>query len=445
MPRTKKTFNRRQANQNKVDTRPKKIGVTRLLGMKDILSTDYKLWQSVINKLNEVANLYSFGRTETPVIEDAILYKKSPRLKDLYVWSPNHKDKIALRSDLTRGLARAYVENDMYNLPQPVRLFSFGPVFRLEPKVQTGTYRQFTQFAFEIFGEEGPAGEALLMEIIYSIFKELQIEVQIQINSVGDYDCQKEYFQKLLKYYREKSHKSKLCPDCKKAFLKEPLKLLECSSEACREIRKEAPQITSFLSEESSKYFTRVLEYLDELNINYNFDPFLVKNYNYYTETIFEVWPLGDNKEVDRRWSLGRGGRYNKLLDDIGGRSGTALGFAGGVERTVLKMKDKDLPFKKEDNIIFIAQLSEAARVKSMQLFTELNKSGFNVRQSFSVDDLREQLEEAKRLNAKIILILGKKEVSAETIIFRDVEIGVQEVINQKDLKERMHKRLGNK
>jgi len=445
MARPKKNSSKKSIYNKAPEIRGRKEIITRLMGAKDTISSDYKYWSSLTNKIIEAANIYGFSRLETPIIENLSLYRKSPKFEELYFFGVGRGDKMALRPDLTHGMARAYLEQEMENLPQPVKAFSIGSVFRQEARLQTGCYRQFHQFSFEVFGEPKPIGEAMLMAIVYNLFRELQINVQVQINSVGNFECQKEYLNKLIKFYREKVKKTKMCPNCKKNFAKNPLSLLSCEDPVCQEVRKEAPQITSFLSEESNNYFTRVLEYLDELDINYNFDPYLVKGLNYYTETIFEVWPLNDNNEIDGKLALGRGGRYNNLIEQLGGKATPALGFTGGIERTVAKLKEKNLLFKKDDNIIFIAQVSDQARLRAFALFSELHKAGFKVRQAFTTDDLKEQLEEAKRLDAKIILILGKKEVSNETILFRDVEVGVQEVITQKDLRERLHKKFNTK
>ncbi len=444
MPRMKKGTKKANAARQADSIRHKKEQVPRLLGTKDVSTQDYKYWNSLSNKLAEIANIYGFNRLETPILENVALYKKYPKTEEMYSFAAARGDKIALRPDLTHGLIRSYLDQENGS-NQPFKAFAFGPVFRQEQKFQSGSYRQFTQFNFEIFNEAKPIAEAFMIAIVYNLFKELQINVQIQINSLGTLDCQKEYLSKLSKYYKEKSRKTKFCPECKKNMLKNPIALLMCEEPACREARAEAPQIASFLSEESNTFFTRVLEYLDELGVNYSFDPFLIKRANYYTETIFEVWPVDENGEIEGKMSLGRGGRYNNLIEQLGGGPVPALGFSGGLERTIMKMKEKDLIFKKDDNIIFIAQVSDAARLRAMSLFGELYHAGYKVRQSFTTDDLREQLEEAKRLDAKIILILGKKEVVSETILYRDVELGVQEVITQKDLQDRLHKRFTNK
>jgi histidyl-tRNA synthetase len=418
----------------------------RLLGMKDIMLTDTRYLQAIINKVNEAAELYGFHRAETPIMENYSLYKKVMKASDLtelYVIPAGKSDKIALRPSLIYSLVRAYVEHGLEEQPKPVKLFSIGPVFRQE-KVQSGHYRQFSQFAFSIFGEDKPISEAMMILVIYNIFKGLQIDVQIQINSLGNADCQKEYLSKFSKFFKEKSHRGGLCVECKKNFLKDPLSLFDCQNPSCRESLKEAPQITDHLSDASNQHFTRVIEYLDELGVNYNFNPTLIKGWGHYQETVFEVWPLNADGSVEGRFSLGRGGRNLNLVEPLGGHPTSLVSFSGGLERTLFKLKDANPLFKHEDDIIFLAQLGDQAKMRGLILFEELHRAGFNVRQAFTLDDLKGQLEEAKNLKTRIVLILGKKEVMNETILFRDVDQGVQEVIMQKDIKEVLDKNLKN-
>jgi histidyl-tRNA synthetase len=418
----------------------------RLLGMKDLMAADSRYLQAILAKVYDTAALYGFQKIEVPVMENFGLYRKimkAPSLSELYVIPVGKSDRITLRPNLVYSLARVYIEHNLEEQPKPVKLFSAGPVFRQE-KVQSGHYRQFSQFTFSIFGEDKPIAEALMILVIYNIFKELQIDVQIQINSLGDADCQKEYLAKLVKFFKEKNHRNALCPECRKNFMKTPFALLECQKTECREALKEAPQITDYLSEASNKHFTRVLEYLDELNVNYNFNPAMVRGGNYYQETVFEVWPVSANGEVESHFSLGRGGRNVNIVEPLGGRPASVVSFAGGLERTLIKLKEGSPLFKQEENIIFLAQLGEQAKIKGLILFEELHRAGFNVRQAFTLDDLKGQLEEAKNLKAKAILILGKKEVMNNTILFRDVDQGVQEVVVQKDLKETLDKYLKN-
>jgi len=199
------------------------------------------------------------------------------------------------------------------------------------------------------------------------------------------------------------------------------------------------------LTKNSKAYFTKVLEYLDELNIPYNFNPYLVRGLSYYNDTVFEFWPINDEGVMQSKLALAGGGRYDNLVESLGGKPTPSAGIAIGLERTVAKIKDKlVLPNLKEE-VVFLAQLGEQAKIKSLILFEELRRSGYNVRQSFSTDSLKSQMEEAERLDAKVSLILGKKEVMDETILLRDMESGVQETVAFKKAKDKLAKKVNRK
>lgn len=222
------------------------------------------------------------------------------------------------------------------------------------------------------------------------------------------------------------------------------MRLLDCKEEKCISIREEAPQIVDFLCDSCREHFIKVLEYLDELGINYNLNSYLVRGLDYYNRTVFEFWSVDEQDGIARgSASLGGGGRYDGLIEYIGGRSTPACGFAIGIERVVNKIKEKNIPLKTEErDIIFLGQLGEQARRKAMLLFEDLRRAGFNIRQAFTKDNLKGQLEEANRLGAKISLILGQKEIIDGTILLRDMDSGIQEVVNQKRIKEEIDKKI---
>ncbi len=319
---------------------------------------------------------------------------------------------------MTQGILRAYQEYNLEEeLSHPVRLFSVGPVFRQE-QLQSGRYRQFNQVNAEIIGESNPASEVLLMVTAYNMFKDLGLDTEIQINSLGTKECQKEYKHKLIAFYKERGKRSKLCNTCKRLLEKDPLALLDCKEKECIDTRKDAPQIADFLSEDSRVHFSKVIEYLDELDVRYNFDPHLVRGLSYYNDTVFEIWPLDEKGSAQERYSLGGGGRYDSLVEKLGNKATSAVGMAIGLERALTKIKEQGLIlFPKPYNLIFIAQLSEQAKIRSLQIFEELRKDGYNVRHSFATNSLKTQLEEAKDLDARLSLILGKKELNDDTIL----------------------------
>jgi len=441
MPRHKKVVS--ESINKKTDERGEKA-IPRLLGMKDFISSEQVCYDFVVNKALTLAKLYSFAAIKTPVLESFNLYKKSTRKnndKEFYFVEAEKNEKVVLRPELTQGVIRAYIENNLSENPTPARLFSLGSIFRHE-KLQSGRYRESTQFNLEIIGEKKPMAEAILITIANNFFEELKIDTQLQINSLGSADCRKEYNNKLGAFYKERGRRSKLCNICKNNLGKNNLSLLDCKEEGCIKLREEAPQIADCLSDESREHFTKTLEFLDELNINYNFNPYLVRGLNYYNDTIFEFWPINDDGTIQGKLALGGGGRYDSLVSGLGGPSVPAIGLAIGIERAMAKIKDKHLLTNpEEEDIVFIAQLGDQAKLKALQLFQELRRAGFNVRQSFSSDSLKTQLEEALAMKAKTSLILGKKEIMDETILMRDMDSSAQETVVYKKIKERLLKR----
>jgi histidyl-tRNA synthetase len=377
------------------------------------------------------------------------LYKKSTGessdivAKEMYAFVDKNGEKVALRPEITPSLVRAYVENGMLNLPHPVKMYSVGPIFRHE-KPQAGRYRQSHQLDWEIFGEASPVADFLLMLIAYNLFSELQVEVEFQVNNIGCQQCRGEYIKKLTAYYRERGNRSRLCNDCKRRLEKNPLRLLDCKEADCVSLKEGAPPIVDFLCEDCKKKFTRVLEYLDEMNIPYNLNLNLVRGLDYYTGTVFEITAKEEaEKNPAGQLSLGGGGRYDTLVEFFGGRPTPTCGMAIGIERTVAKIKTNGMLLGKEDkNIIFIAQLGDAARRKALGLFEELRKAGLPVKQAFTRDSLKDQLEEANALGAKLTLILGQKEMNDKTILVRDMESGNQEVVDYKKVKGEIEKRI---
>lgn len=445
---SKKSFFQKKPKKEK-EYQPKYGKVfSRLRGMKDILFDEYVYWDLAVNKARDLAKDYGFQRIETPILESSDLFERSSGAtsdivtKEMYAFVDKGEERVALRPEATAGLVRAYIEHGMFNQPQPVKMFWLGPVFRHD-RPQSGRLRQHSQFDLEVFGEANSVVDAQLILIAHNFFRELQLDVQMQVNSIGCKECRKEYLSKLLFFYKERGRRAKLCLDCKKRLAKNPLRLLDCKEEKCLAVRNEAPQIVDFLCDDCRNHFIKVLEYLDELDVPYSLNPFLVRGLDYYNRTVFEFWPA-DGAE-GRQSSLGGGGRYDDLVEYMGGRPTPACGFGIGVERTIMKIKEKNIPIKRdEDKMVFVAQLGEQAKRKAFALFEELRRAGLNVRQSFTKDSLKAQLEEANRLGVKFSLILGQKEILDGTILIRDMESGIQEVVVYKKVKMEIEKRLNN-
>lgn len=420
----------------------------RLKGMKDVMPGDYQNWQFVLQAAFRLAEFHGFERIDTPVLENLGLYERSSGrtsdvvTKEMYSFIDKSGERVALRPEATPGIVRAYIEHGWLNLPQPVKTLWYGPLFRHD-KPQLGRYRQHNQVNFDIFGEASPMADIQLIFLAHQIVKELGIPAQIDINSLGCPDCRPGYINKLLAYYKDRKRREQLCQDCRKRLLKNPLRVLDCKEPACIAAAKEAPQMVDYLCDPCKQHFVKVLEFLDGLGVPYNLNSQLVRGLDYYTRTVFEI--VVPSQTAERPLSLGGGGRYDQLVEYLGGRPTPACGFAFGVERLLLQINDDRVTVAanqvKPD--IFLAQLGDGARLKSLLLFEELRQAGLTIRQSFTKDSLKTQLSLASQLGAKYTLIIGQKEILDGTILLRDMESSSQEVLDFKKVKAIMVKRLG--
>jgi histidyl-tRNA synthetase len=456
MPRKKKTEQKSDVppiELPKMKERPQLVK-----GMKDILPGDQPYWEYIRDTIRALTSLYSFERIDTPVVEGLSLFthgigKQTDIVeKEMYAFVDQGGANLALRPEFTAGIARAYIEHGMAVVPQPVKLYALGPLFRHD-KPQEGRYRQHYQFDCEIYGEAKPAADAQLMFLGYKFLRTVGLAPQLHINSIGCLVCRSAFREHLLEYYRSK--RSVLCEDCKRRLTKNPLRVLDCKNEACQELRTKAPHIVDSLCEACEHHFNGVVDFLDELDIPYQHNPHLVRGLDYYTRTVFEFYAVYDEQQGGEEEkapaapiALGGGGRYDNLIEMFGGVSTPAAGFGIGLERVILEMKKVEagggaraVPEKKPADIFF-AQLGEQAKRKAMLLFEDLISEGFHVAESFTKDSLKSQLEIANKMGARISLILGQQELIDGTIIIRNMEGGEQEVVDRKKLIAILHKKL---
>lgn len=427
-----------------------------LRGMKDILPKDEFYWKKLYRTAEGIATAYGYGLINTPILEEALLFIRSLGRgtdvvdKEMYVFEDQDGGKVCLRPEATASCLRAYITHGMNSLPQPIKFWYYGPMFRHD-RPQAGRYRQFTQFGCESFGVHEPVVDAELIAAAYYFFDDLGLKTNVHINSLGTLEDRQNYLVELTGYLRTK--RSYLCDDCKRRLAKNPLRVLDCKQEDCQQVIAEAPQIIDWLSDTSKSYFMKVLEYLDELDIPYVLQPTLVRGLDYYTDTVFEFYQQNDGREgcsipEGRQNALGGGGRYDLLAEQLGGRALPGAGFALGLERVVTALRKQaeegKSKLKEENPKVFFAQLGEQARRQSLRLLEGLRKSGIIVAHSFGKSALKAQMEMANKLRVTYSLILGQKEVQDGTIIIRDMESGIQEIIDQKKLKSALEKKLDN-
>jgi histidyl-tRNA synthetase len=415
-------------------------------GMRDILPEEQLYWEKVKQVIKNLARAYGFERLDTPILEDANLFIKGTGFytdiveKEMYNLRTKGGDKLSLRPEFTPAVIRAYLENGLSSWPHPVKLYALGPIFRYE-RPQKGRYRQSMQANFEIIGEKDPVLDVQLIQLFFAISKELSLKnLIVQINSIGCSRCRPIYRKKLVAFYRKR--KKELCSTCQKRLQQNPLRLLDCKESKCLQFAQEAPQIIDNLCEDCHNHFKDVLEFLDELAIPYILNPHLVRGLDYYTKTVFEIWP---EEEESRQISLAGGGRYDDLIKLLGGKETPAVGFAMGLDRIVDLMKIRKIKIASGTRpLIFLIQLGDLAKKKSLKLFEELRRAGLEIASSFSRNTIEAQLRKANKLKARLALILGQKEVLDETIIIKDMLSGVQETVPLtkviKELKKRLKK-----
>lgn len=419
-----------------------------LKGMKDVLPEEQQYRQAIIQKLEAIAVSYGYQRIDTPIAEQEGLFRRSIGEvtdiveKEMYTFEDKSGDWVALRPEFTAGIARAYIEHGMINRTQPVKLYTMGPLFRHD-RPQAGRYRQFNQLDFEVIGEGQPVIDAELIAIGCFLFRDLGLDVTVQINSVGDAQCRPQYIQALQEYYRPK--RKNLCENCKLRFTKNPLRLLDCKEPVCQEMSQDAPQIVDHLCAPCRDHFVKVLEILDETQVQYTLNPKIVRGLDYYTRTAWEFFPVVEaDAQLGSQSALAGGGRYDALLEQLGSNVATpASGFAAGIERVILEMKTRNIALPGlYTTDVFLAQLGESAQKRSIALMEQLRQAGFKVWANLVKESLSSQLKIADKCGAKFTLILGQKELIDGTIIIRDMDSGSQEIIDVNKLEKELGKRL---
>lgn len=417
-----------------------------LSGMHDILPEDQGYFKKVQKSIESAVSYYGFSRIDTPVLEYADIFIKGTGAgtdiveKEMYTFRTKGGDLVSLRPEFTPGVARSYIEHGMQSLPQPVKLWTLGPCFRHE-RPQAGRYRQLWQFDIEVLGDKTPSIDGQVIQVSYDIVKGLGLKnITIEVNSIGDSEC-RPYFKKILTNYF-KSKKSSLCYDCQRRLKENPLRILDCKEEKCQRIKAGAPQIIDHLCENCHSHFKQVLEFLDELELPYTLNPYLVRGLDYYTKTVFEI--VEKSEQGASQGALVGGGRYDGLIKLLGGKDTPACGAAGGIDRimNLMKVKEVKIKSKEEEPEIFLAQLGQLAKRKSLKLFEEFREAKIPVAESFSRDSLRAQLKIADKMEIQWVLIFGQKEALEDFITLRDMKTGVQKEIPLNKVVQEMKNRI---
>lgn len=444
MSRPKKTSG---ASSESLSVKKLSVSLSTLKGMKDILPSERFYWQFIEDAVSRIRKSYSFQTIDTPLIEGADLYQSliGSRFDDEYsndaigILGGKGKSALCLCPDLRTSVARAVVLHNLSDQGIPAKLSYSGQTFLAEKDKGGVAYRREYSVGFEVFGEQLPAVDAHLIMVGYSLLKELGLSVMISINSIGDLECRDLYKEALVDYFKQ--HKNKLDNEQKKLLRKDPIRLLSLEGKKYKDMIDGAPQIVDYLSESCKAHFFGVLEYLDDMNIPYNLDPTLLNDTNYYNRTVFEFYPIkdGDLSNV----SYGMGGRYDYAVSRLSDKVLWAAGMSFNMDRLLNELKVQSVALS-EPTIpdVFIAQIGDQACRRAMVLFEDLRKAGFNVMEGFVYNSLKVQLDIVNRLKIPYFLILGQKEVLDGTILLRDTEGGIQEVLDFNKVVGELKKRI---
>ena len=400
-------------------------------GTFDILPREQRYWSYIKQKAVAISELYGYQRIDTPTFEDARLFARSIGEetdiveKEMYTLEDRSGDKLTLRPEGTASVCRAYVEHGMHTLPQPVRLYYMAAIFRYE-RPQAGRYRQHHQFGVEALGDSDPAVDAEVIDIAWQFYVNLGLHgLSLYLNSIGCNTCRPAYLDGLRAYYSQ--HRESLCPDCRRRLLRNPLRLLDCKRPSCIPLTAQAPRSIDYLCDECAQHFDQLERYLNLLNLPFVINHRLVRGFDYYTKTVFEIAPEG---EMVAQATIGAGGRYDDLIAQLGGRPTPAIGFATGIERLVLNLKKQKVAVPVPPApAVFIAYLGQEAKDEALKLAFLLRKSGHGVTLTFGDRSLKAQLKQANSVGTRHAVIIGEDEVRGGTVLLRDMDKGEQETI----------------
>ena len=402
---------------------------TRIKGTVDITGEELGYWYAVERATRKVAGLYGYVEIRTPIIEPTELFIRSVGeetdivQKEMYSFTDRGGRNVSLRPEGTAPVVRAFLENSFIGRGFPQRFFYIGPMFRYE-RPQKGRQRQFHQIGFELFGSESPLADVEVLGVTVDILRELGlVNFKVIINSIGCEKCRPRYKEALKEYYSH--HLDEVCDDCKRRYNTNILRLLDCKVDV--EIAKRAPRSVDYLCDECRDHYERLKKYLEVLGIKYEEDHRLVRGLDYYNRTVFEVRHEG----LGGQDAIAGGGRYDGLVEEIGGPHVPAVGFAAGIERIILAMKAEEIevppPIVRH---VFVAHIGDVFE-EAFRIAKELREKGLTVEMEVMERGLRAQMKHADRIGALLVVIVGENELKRNVVIVRDMESGEQSEVEK--------------
>lgn len=394
-------------------------------GTKDVLPKEVHKNQYIEATALDIAEKFGYKEIRTPMFEHTELFQRGVGdttdvvQKEMYTFDDKGGRSITLRPECTAGAVRSYLENGLCNEALPQKVCYVGPCFRYE-KPQAGRLREFHQFGVECFGTASPLADAELISLGKSIFDTLEVkDISLEINSIGCPTCRAEYHKALKEYFSLR--KDELCDTCRDRLDRNPMRILDCKSPVCSEIAKDAPVVTDYLCEECDEHFKKVQEYLKAMNIEYTINPKIVRGLDYYTKTVFEFI----SNSIGAQGTVAGGGRYDGLVDELGGQKTPSLGFAMGLERLMMLMDAQNAPFPDASAPdLFVVALGDKATLKAAEIVKDMRAEGFTALMDLNQRSVRAQMKYADKLGAKFNIVIGDNEVENGTAKLKNMSTG---------------------
>jgi histidyl-tRNA synthetase len=390
-------------------------------GTQDILPDDAPHWAFVEDEMRRQARLANYGEIRTPTFEDTGVFQRGVGAttdiveKEMYTFLDKGGDSMTLRPEGTAGIVRAYLQRGMASRPQPVKLFTELTTFRYD-KPQKGRFREFHQIDFEVIGEADPLADAELVGLQWRLYATLGLrDLSLQVNSIGDQNCRPAYIEKLTDYFRQ--HLDGLCEECRRRLDTNPLRLLDEKKPECQAVLEGAPRSADHLCAECRTHFEAWLGYVEGAGIPFSINPRLVRGLDYYTRSVWEVWP----PVVGSQSTIGGGGRYDGLAEQLGGRPTPGVGFASGIERIILELKDQDVAIPPTTDLCaFVVYRDEGSKRQAFRLAETLRANGLAVDMSFGDRALRKQFGAADKAGSHYAIVIGDD----DTVEIKDLRAG---------------------
>ncbi|HET7577998.1 MAG TPA: histidine--tRNA ligase [Bacillales bacterium] len=407
-------------------------------GTYDVIPGDVEVWQYMEEKAHHLSRRYHYEEVRTPMFEHTELFQRGVGettdivQKEMYTFNDRSDRSLTLRPEGTAPVVRAFIDNKLYGQPQqPTKLYYIQPMFRYE-RPQKGRMRQFVQFGIEAFGSVDPAIDAEVIAMAVDFCQGLGLNsVKPVINSLGDTESRTNHREALISHFKPRIHE--FCSDCQRRLEENPLRILDCKTDHRHELMETAPSILEYLNEESAAFFDKVKQYLDEMNIEYVVDPTLVRGLDYYNHTAFEM--MSDAEGLGAIKTVGGGGRYNGLVQEIGGPETPGIGFGLGLDRILLAMEAEGISLPVEKNLdCYLVTIGEKAKEKAPVLLYKLRGAGLSADKDYLDKKVKGQFKNADRLNAKFVAVLGDEELEKGIINVKDLATGDQQETKLDDL-----------